>query len=188
MSRFVRFEPSFRYRRRREARVLAASTFAIGIVGGSLLGFLIWQHRAKWPQFMPRPAAWEGRQPPPPSEFSSTAHYVVDVLRVSDGDTFEARVHLAPGRHLITRVRLRGIDAPEMSARCADELRRAEAARAALRRLLMEREVAIWNIGPDKYGRIVADVGTRRTPDVSGALIRQGLVRRYSGGHRGSWC
>ena len=37
----------------------------------------------------------------------------VDVVRTIDGDTFEARVHLWPGLDMTTRVRLRGIDAPE---------------------------------------------------------------------------
>ncbi|HAP10121.1 MAG TPA: nuclease, partial [Afipia sp.] len=47
----------------------------------------------------------------------------VEVVRVVDGDTFEARVHLWPGLEMTTRVRLRGIDAPEMKGACAEELR-----------------------------------------------------------------
>ena len=88
----------------------------------------------------------------------------VDVIRTIDGDTFEARVHLPPGLDLTTRVRLRGIDAPELKASCPQELQMAEAATDALRALLGEGEVTIFNIGPDKYaGRVVADVATRRT-------------------------
>src|SRR3954465_9784076 len=48
---------------------------------------------------------------------SATPH-PVDVIRTIDGDTFEARVHLEPGLDLNTRVRLRGIDAPELKASC----------------------------------------------------------------------
>jgi endonuclease YncB( thermonuclease family) len=45
------------------------------------------------------------------------------------------------------------------------------------------------NIGPDKYnGRVVADVATRRTEDISAALIAKGHARSYRGGHRSSWC
>ncbi len=92
----------------------------------------------------------------------------VDVIRTIDGDTFVARVHLRPGLDLITRVRLRGIDAPELKASCPQELQLAEAATDALRGLLGEGEVAIFNIGPDKYGgRVVADAATRRTENVS---------------------
>jgi len=78
-------------------------------------------------------------------------HHPVDVIRTIDGDTFEARVHLSPGLDPTSRVRLRGIDAPELKASCPQELQMAEAASDALRGLLGEGEVAIFNIGPDKY-------------------------------------
>jgi len=113
----------------------------------------------------------------------------VDVIRTVDGDTFEARVHLEPGLDLNTRVRLRGIDAPELKASCPQELQMAEAASAALRALLGEGGVTISNIGPDKYGgRVVADVATRKTGNVSAALLAAGHARSYSGGHRNGWC
>ncbi|HEY0300261.1 MAG TPA: thermonuclease family protein [Rhizomicrobium sp.] len=112
-----------------------------------------------------------------------------EVLRVFDGDTFEARVNIWPGMEITTRVRLRGIDAPEMSARCPDEQIKAEAARDALLRMLNEGSVAISRIGQDKYGgRVDADVSTARTADISAALAERGLVRRYAGGKRESWC
>jgi endonuclease YncB( thermonuclease family) len=116
-------------------------------------------------------------------------HRAVDVIHTIDGDTFEARVHLAPGQEVMTRVRLRGIDAPELKAACAEELRLAEAATAALRDLLRQGDVAIYNIGPDKYqGRIVADVATKRSGNVAAALLAAGYVRSYDGGHRDGWC
>ena len=113
----------------------------------------------------------------------------VDVLRTIDGDTFEARVHLSPGVEPTTRVRLRGVDAPELKAACAEELELAEAAGDALRRLLGEGGVTISNIGPDKYnGRVVADVATRRTDNVATALLAAGHARGYVRGRRGGWC
>lgn len=117
------------------------------------------------------------------------ARQPVEVLRTIDGDTFEARVHLWPGLEMTTRVRLRGIDAPELKARCAEEGAMAQNASDALRSLLDEGGVTIFNIGPDKYnGRVVADASTRLTPDVSAALLASGRVRSYSGGHRNGWC
>jgi endonuclease YncB( thermonuclease family) len=113
----------------------------------------------------------------------------VDIVRVIDGDTFEARVHLWPGLDMTTRVRLRGIDAPEMKSACADELRMAQAATEALNLLLADGDVAIFNIGPDKYnGRVVADAATPRTPSVSSALLAAGHARAYQGGKRSGWC
>ena len=112
-----------------------------------------------------------------------------EVLRVLDGDTFEARVHVWPGMQITTRVRLRGIDAPELRARCDDEREKALAAREALARLLAQGAVGIARVGQDKYGgRVDADVSTARTPDVSAAMLQGGFARPYSGGRRESWC
>jgi len=115
--------------------------------------------------------------------------HAADVLRVIDGDTFEARVHLWPGLDITTRVRLRGIDTPELRARCDAERAQAEAARDALRTILDQGEVRIAQVTPDKYGgRVVADAFTRATPDVSTALLESGVARRYGGGRRDGWC
>jgi endonuclease YncB( thermonuclease family) len=120
---------------------------------------------------------------------SPETRHAVDVIRTIDGDTFEARVHLEGGLDPTTRVRLRGIDAPELKAACAQELQMAEAATGALRTLLGEGGVTIFNIGPDKYaGRVVADVATRRTGNVSAAMLAAGHARSYGGGHRNGWC
>ena len=120
---------------------------------------------------------------------SPDTRHRVDVIRTVDGDTFEARVHVEPGLDLNTRVRLRGIDAPELKASCPQELQMAEAASAALRALLGEGGVTISNIGPDKYsGRVLADVATKKTGNVSAALLAAGHARSYNGGHRNGWC
>jgi endonuclease YncB( thermonuclease family) len=115
--------------------------------------------------------------------------YPADVLRIIDGDTFEARVRVWPGLDVDTKVRLRGIDAPELHARCSDEHAKAEAARAALETILAEGGIAISRVGVDKYGgRVDALVATRNTADVSAALLSGGWARSYGGGKRGSWC
>jgi endonuclease YncB( thermonuclease family) len=112
-----------------------------------------------------------------------------EVLRVNDGDTFEARVHVWPGMQVTTKVRLRGIDAAEFRSQCAEEVRLATAARDALSRMLAEGAVTIGRIDFDKYGgRVVANAATRSTPDISDALLKTGLVRAYDGGRRDGWC
>jgi endonuclease YncB( thermonuclease family) len=120
---------------------------------------------------------------------NAAVRHPVDVIRTIDGDTFVARVHMGPGLDLTARVRLRGIDAPERKAACPQELQMAEAAGNALRGLLGEGEVTIYNIGLDKYnGRVVADAATRRTDNISAALLAAGHVRSYGGGRRNGWC
>jgi micrococcal nuclease len=160
--------------------------FVTGVVLGTMLPIRQWLH-------LPIPHSVNGRLHD--SEViwqragNPALHHSVDVIRTIDGDTFEALVHLEQGRDLMTRVRLRGIDAPELKASCREELEKAEAATDALRQLLSQGGVAIYNIGPDKYqGRVVADVATRRTDNVSAALLAAGHARSYNGGHRSGWC
>jgi endonuclease YncB( thermonuclease family) len=120
---------------------------------------------------------------------ASGVAYPTDVLRVLDGDTFEARVRVWPGLDITTRVRLRGVDAPELHARCAEERVKAEAARDALASLLAQGSVGITHVGLDKYGgRVLADASTRLTDNVAETLFAAGHARRYGGGHRDGWC
>jgi endonuclease YncB( thermonuclease family) len=165
--------------------------FVLGVVAGTLIPLRQW---ANWPA----PIASQPSADSQAARDSETVwrragnpnvRHPVDVIRTIDGDTFEARVHLSSGLDLPTRVRLRGIDAPELKASCPRETQMAEAAGEALRRLLSEGEVTIHNIGPDKYnGRVVADAATRRTANVAAALLAAGHVRGYGGGRRSSWC
>jgi endonuclease YncB( thermonuclease family) len=131
-----------------------------------------------------QPAGFGGARPA-----ALDPRYSAEVVHVIDGDTFEARVTIWPGVEVNTRVRLRGIDAPELHARCDDEWTRAQTARTALERILAQGGVTIAQVGPDKYaGRVDAVVSTRNTADVSAALLSGGWVRSYDGGRRGSWC
>ncbi len=121
--------------------------------------------------------------------FNTLLAYPAEVIRVIDGDTFEARVRVWPGLDVSTKVRLRNIDAPELHARCADELAQAQASRAALETMLAAGGVTVSRVGIDKYGgRIDALVATRDTADVSAALLSGGWARSYDGGRRGGWC
>jgi len=175
---------------RRRFSALLPWIFILGVAAATLLPLRQW---VNWPAPVSQPSA--DSQAARDAEMvwrragNSSVRHPVDVLRTIDGDTFEARVHLSPGLEPTTRVRLRGVDAPELKAACAQELELAEAAGAALRGLLGEGGVTIYNIGPDKYnGRVVADVATRRTDNVSAALLAAGHARGYRGGHRNSWC
>jgi endonuclease YncB( thermonuclease family) len=126
---------------------------------------------------------------PIPQKLGPQAVYPAEVMRVIDGDTFEARVRVWPGLDVDTKVRLRGIDAAELHARCSDELAQAQAARAALITILDEGGVTIWRVGIDKYGgRVDALAATRNTADVSAAMLTGGWARSYDGGRRGTWC
>lgn len=129
---------------------------------------------------------------PPPQQVSpdsTPARLPAEVLRIIDGDTFEARVHVWPGLDITTKVRLRGIDAPEMKAMCPQERVQAEAAREALRAVLAEGAVGVFDVSLDKYGgRVIANAATRTTPNISSSLLAKGAAHQYGGGRRAGWC
>ncbi len=100
-------------------------------------------------------------------------------IRAVDGDT------LALGRE---RVRVVGLDAPELHGRCERET---VLARAAQRRMaqLVAGGVTLRPHGRDRFGRLLAVVHDRRGRDVARVMVRQGLARPYDGrGRRGGWC
>lgn len=167
------------------AAIMMALVFVLGLAAGAAIAPGLSSRKA---------AAYAAPSTSPPTRpvekpAVSHANHPVQVVRVLDGDTFEARVNVWPGIDITTKVRLRGIDAPELRARCAEERTRAQSARDALTALLAEGAVGISRVTPDKYGgRVVADAATRKTADISAALLHAGLVRRYAGGRRESWC
>jgi endonuclease YncB( thermonuclease family) len=162
----------------RQAPAAVISAFVLGVLAGAMIA--------------PVMASRSGGDPvlgEPAAVSAVRGAYAADVLRVIDGDTFEARVHLWPGLAVTTKVRLRGIDAPEINARCAEERSKAEAARAALDAILAEADLTVFRVSLDKYGgRVLAAAATMRTPDVAQALVRARLARPYAGGRREAWC
>ncbi|HUD88746.1 MAG TPA: thermonuclease family protein [Xanthobacteraceae bacterium] len=161
-------------------------TFALGVIVGAVL------RPTPSPQAVPRIALATARTvgvatPALAGRLDPGLSYPAEVLRIIDGDTFEVRVW--PGLDVDTKVRLRGIDAAELHARCSDELAKAQAARTALETILGEGGVTISRVGVDKYGgRVDAAIATRNTADVSAAMLNGGWARSYDGRKRGSWC
>jgi len=122
---------------------------------------------------------------------ATTFHGPVEaiVVKVLDGDTFLADAAVWPGQTVRVNIRIRGIDAPEMKARCDAERIAAVRARDKLAELLAGEPVAISNIaGAKYYGRVLADVFTSDGLEIALVLIDQHLVRPYAGGRRAGWC
>lgn len=158
--------------------VIPAATFAVGLAAGVLL--------RGGPAPTPAKAATAT-----PAVFASSAvlRYPVERVRVIDGDTFEARVLAWPGIEIVTKVRLRDVDAPELRGRCAQESVLARSARDALAAMLAEGSVSIGRVSLDKYGgRVLADASTAAIGDVASALLAGGHARPYAGRQRQSWC
>ncbi len=110
------------------------------------------------------------------------------VLRVIDGDTILVAAHVWLDIQVTARVRLKGIDAPELNAPCAEGRAKAVAALALVRRIVGDGPVLLGGIEAGKYGgRVIARV-TAGGADLAQALLAAGLARPYGGGKRRSWC
>lgn len=95
-------------------------------------------------------------------------------VRVVDGDT------------LVTqdgRIRLAGIDAPELSQTCRDANARAwscgQAAKERLAALVAQGEVTCSGHAKDRYGRTLAVCAAGNIADVGAALVRDGYAVNY---------
>jgi endonuclease YncB( thermonuclease family) len=178
---------------RPRALVLAGSIFALGFAAGVMvrpqLPAAAWASPTASVPAPARPANGTSAAEGLTAKASLPLGYPAEVIRVIDGDTFAARVRVWPGLDVTTKVRLRNIDAPELHARCPDELSKAQAARAALEQILAAGTVTVSQVGIDKYGgRVDALVATREVADVSAALLNGGWARPYDGGRRRGWC
>jgi endonuclease YncB( thermonuclease family) len=88
------------------------------------------------------------------------------VVRVADGDSIEI---LRPGARDRLRVRLEGVDAPELGEVFSRD------AQAFLRRLVLDRRVRVSGRDVDRYGRLVARISVAGQ-DASLELLKQGLA------------
>lgn len=111
------------------------------------------------------------------------------VGHIIDGDTFSAVVKLDGDIEVSVRVRVLGIDTPEIHGACEYERKMAAAAREKLAEMIPPgTTVELTNVRDDKYlGRIDANVADGRG-DVGARMIRAGLARKYRGGKRAGWC
>ena len=107
-----------------------------------------------------------------------------ELISVIDGDTLLVEARPWPQHRITVLVRIRGIDAPELKAKCEGARRAAIRARARLADLA-HGPIRLSNISGDKYfGRVVADVSAGDIGDIGSSLLARGLVRIYDGGHR----
>ncbi len=114
--------------------------------------------------------------------------YIATVKQVIDGDTFEAKIKVWLGQDVVTRVRLRNIDTPEIKGKCQSEIDLAERAKETMEKLTKGQSLVLTNISFGKYGnRIIANAHVGPS-DVSEVMIKSGLAQKYNGGKRQSWC
>lgn len=110
-----------------------------------------------------------------------------DVISVYDGDSFTALAHPWPGLDVTVRIRVKGVDTPEIRGKCEREKKAARAARNRVRGLV-KGGVLLARISDDKYSRKAARVLLPDGRDLAEILVSEGLGRRYDGGRREGWC
>lgn len=111
--------------------------------------------------------------------------YQATITAVVDGDTVDAHVDLGFHVSFELRLRLEGINTPEMTSKDADERAKAQAARARLANLVLGKSVIIRTKKDkqEKYGRYLATILADGI-DIVALLIHEGLGVAYSGGAR----
>lgn len=109
---------------------------------------------------------------------------VKKVVSVYDGDTFRA---ILPNESKELKIRVRGVDTPEIKGQCSYEKDAALRARDFTKSLLRNAKVVqLSDVGEDKYHRVLATV-TIDGVDLANTLISEGFGRQWKG-HREIWC
>lgn len=101
------------------------------------------------------------------------------VIKVYDGDTITiiSKYH---DKVYKFHIRLRDIDTPELKSKSAYEKKCATYVRDKLHELIFDKIVEIKNIGPEKFGRLLADIYLGDI-NISKWLLDNGLGYKYDG-------
>jgi len=122
----------------------------------------------------------------------SMYEYEIKVLRVVDGDTIDAAIDLGFHTHRHIRVRLYGINTPEVRTRDAEEKVRGKAASARVKELLDGADkIILKSHGVGKFGRCLGELSLVHfreaeddTWDLTETLLAEGHGVPYFGGKR----
>lgn len=85
--------------------------------------------------------------------------YNAQVIRVIDGDTFEVKIDLGFHISIVEKIRLYGVDTPEIRTRSKSEKEKGLEAKKFVEDVFnnSSTNLKIKSYGRDKYGRILAD-------------------------------
>jgi micrococcal nuclease len=113
-------------------------------------------------------------------------HYRCRLLSVVDGDTLDLEIDLGFHMRKTERVRLAGVNTPELRGRSAEERAHAQAAVALVRQWCGDRAqrllVKTEQDSRDKFGRMLATLLDMNTGEMlQGALMAAGLAVAYDG-------
>jgi len=104
--------------------------------------------------------------------------YKARIVNIVDGDTVDAEVDLGFRLTAKLRLRLLGINAPEMRSKDEARCLKALEARSTLSALILEATVVIETQKPDAFGRYLANIWLRDI-NINEEMIRLGMAEAY---------
>jgi micrococcal nuclease len=112
------------------------------------------------------------------------------VTNVYDGDTFTlvAKLPYTDSPLYKFKVRIAGIDCPEIRGKSQEEKDAAQAAKKEVMELILYKEVILENVGLEKYGRLLANVlvkdenNPNNLINIGQHLLNKNLAKIYNGG------
>jgi len=109
--------------------------------------------------------------------------YLADVTRVVDGDTFDCFVHLGFDTIQKFRVRLYGVDTPEINKK--DEREKGLEVKEIVKNKIEGKQIYLYEQNnKDKFGRALARVELMDGTDLTEWLLQEGLGKEYYGGKK----
>ena len=119
--------------------------------------------------------------------------YNIELLKVVDGDTIDAKIDLGFDVSVKKRVRFLGVNAPESRTRDLEEKARGLAAKDRVKQLLEgTKTIQLKSHGVGKYGRCLGELHVDvvdgkeclTMENVNELLIKEGHAVEYHGGKR----
>ncbi len=109
--------------------------------------------------------------------------YGAELVRVIDGDTVDCVIDLGFDIKYKCRIRLKGIDTPEVRTRDLEEKKRGLAAKDRVIELLKDQKSFIIKTELDKkgkYGRILGTIILNNNETINQILLTEGHAERYT--------
>ena len=110
--------------------------------------------------------------------------YKAYVVSVYDGDTCDVEIDLGFKIKIKERLRLLGVDTPEIRTKDKAEKKRGLQVRDKLRKLIFRQTVLIATEKEGKFGRYLADMWTSTGLHINSWLLESGYANEYFGGKR----
>lgn len=112
--------------------------------------------------------------------------YNANIIDVYDGDSVTAIINLGFNISITMKLRLNGIDTPEIRTRNEREKAFGFLARSYLRDLILGKDVIVNTNKAGKYGRYLADIYLDGEL-INTKMIEKGFAKLYFGGKKKTW-